>query len=116
MPPSEDTRSRSCRRNIAATDHSAHRERTGDDRESPRNQASGTAAGGSYQEADRRPARFRDISGAAMLRTLSRHRAQTAIASQQVWRITSHSCGWVQIAHGSSFGANGDGVTVIPGS
>jgi len=51
-----------------------------------------------------------------MLRTLSRHRAQTAIASQQVWRITSHSCGWVQIAHGSSLAANGDGVTVIPGS
>jgi len=51
-----------------------------------------------------------------MLRALSRHREQTAIASQQVWRITSHWCGWLQIAHRRSSGANGDGVTVMPGS
>jgi hypothetical protein len=82
----------------------------------PGNQESEAAAGGSYQGAGGRPARFRDIIGAAMLRALSRHREQTAIASQQVWRITSHSCGWLQTAHGKSFGANGDGVTVMPGS
>ena len=38
--------------------------------------------------------------GAAMLRALSRHREHTTIASQQVWRITSHWCGRLQIAHG----------------
>jgi len=86
------------------------------DRESRGNQGSRTGAGGSCQESGRRPARFREITAEAMLRALSRHREQTAIASQQVWRITTHWCGWRQIAHRSSFGANGDGVTVIPGS
>jgi len=58
----------------------------------------------------------RPAVASARLRAKSRHGAQTAIASQQVWRITSHSCGLPQTAQGSSPGANGDGVTVMPGS
>ncbi len=51
-----------------------------------------------------------------MLPARSRHRAQTGIASQQSLRITTHSCGSLQIAQGKSAGANGDGSTVIPGN